>query len=205
MKKINKSLILALIACLSSCISISKIEPLDSAIINRQSNEIADSDIAIYLPGSTRCIDDSQNEFVKKSIKKYFSVKEGEKVNVYIKERTTEDLGLSVANVIVSIMTLTIIPIYLTASYEFDIGIVRPDQSILHYKYTDQEEGLISVLVVPAMPWRYMYSSRKVNMERAIYLASKSEPEINAQDNEPRYEPTKRCNFPLDFSNRQQW
>lgn len=174
------------IAFLSSCISITHVKSVSEGVAV-ESNSLGYQDkIDVFLIGNPKCITEGQRDSIKQSVMKYFPLDSIKKVSVKIREANHDAFAITFANYVVFLGTLTIIPLYTSADYFIDITVFDKDgKNVKHYKGVNNEKTLFSILMLPAVPFNNMISGRRINMDRAIYEASKGNVLEDSADKEP--------------------
>lgn len=207
-KVVNKLACFLIFISINGCISISKIEnEYKNKDLESTKEAVLKKNISIYLVNSEakNCIADYQKTFILNAINKYFAFTELSKINIRIKESLYSNIGWFGFNLVLSVFTYTIIPIYGSVSYDILITVQESDKKLI-YKAFFIDEGLISVFAVPFMLLRELKEVRKNNLENAIYIASKSSP---TQENLLTTMPadmTPECSYSLaDYFRRQKW
>lgn len=205
LNKLNIFTLLVVSIYLSSCISITRIEPISPSVVIQKNEKYSENKVNVFLIGNKRCLTVDQRDFVKDAVNKYFPLDNAQNVNVYIHETNNETTAESIVNVVFTLGTFTVIPLYLTASYEFDIAIYDGGSVVKHYRKWDKEDALFSALVIPAIPWRHIYKSKRINMDRVIFEASKEVPIEISLEEEVKQPPTPLCSQFEELYNRQLW
>lgn len=187
-----------------SCVSITQVNSVsNSTPINSDSNE--ENKIEVFLVGNKKCLTKGQRDSIKQSILKNLQLTKFNKVNVYISEKNHQPEVLTLANFIIFAGTLTIIPLYTSADYYIDVVGFDDSKTVKHYKGMNNEETLVSILMLPAVPFNQMTSGRRINMDRTIYEAvGRQALEVNLED-EPILQSTNICGSIEGFFQSQLW
>lgn len=158
-----------------SCVSISRKEvDYNAQKINESSFNEQNAHIFLINENGQKCISEDQRKLILDSLKKYYNLNLDDKVSVYIREKFNNSLSFAIVNISIAAISNTIIPVYLSTSFEIDVYVTGVGDSLAHQSYIVHDEGLISILALPFMFTRSLHSVRSNNIENGFYLASKA-------------------------------
>lgn len=177
----------------NGCISLSKIETshINASPVN---NNYYPDEIAIFVISENKaCITPEQRSLINNWYKRYFSYNKGDKVNIYLQAQNNSSDILVAANLIVTMITYTLIPVYASSSLYIDIETFN-GSSVKYQSAKVSGEALMSVLALPFLFTRPLFDVRRNNIENGFYRAS-LEP-FSSESNSTKYtglKPTADC------------
>lgn len=157
---------------LQGCISLSS---LKENTTNKQISKNIQRDqirIQILKGRLDPCVTEDQKNLIQSFISSYFTVNDGDIVQVTMRETHPQNILISSANVVVSALTLTLVPLYMTSEFDIEINIWSK-YDLLKYETKIVQRGLLSILVIPVLPFKSFFEDRRKNIDAAFAEASK--------------------------------
>lgn len=175
-------LIYCILPFLFSCVSISKIETSFQSV--RSGARPHPTDIIFYLAGvpQDKCLSEDQESFLKDMLSKYFEYLPNDKIKVVIDVKVNNNLLVAYVNIVASAVTFTVVPLYVSNTYNVEIEIASKD-TVKLWKASVKNEQLISIL---ALPFQFHYEDKhikRINFKNALYKASLEAPRYESISN----------------------
>lgn len=189
---------------LQSCISISPTLPLPPEM---KLSQIREDQVLFKLTegADLRCLTIPQQELLRNAIANYFVLNENSKVIVSINETYPMNPVLGSLNIVGTYVTATILPLYFESRFKIEIQIYD-NKVVRNYETSIDEKGILSILILPLVPWRELDAKRRHNINSAIFEVSKRQPIHTTFHNEPSIVTSKMCETKRDFIElRQHW
>lgn len=139
------------------------------------------SNYSVYFPDTYEnpCLNEDQLDFLKKNIQQYFLISPEDEVLVVFSYSKTAYEILEAPNLLVSMLTLTLIPIYISGNYEIQIFIKTANGKTSEYISNFTANGFVTILALPFVESYDFFEARRAKIENAIYQASLFKQEKN--------------------------